>query len=142
MPQPGELYYFPRYVFPDGGQRNKFILLVGKTPADDWILARTTKQPQGRSHNPPCYLGDPYPGFYIDKANGLLTQPTWIALNRLDDYDARDFSAKSGKGDITLVGKLPVDTFCQLLDCAVRAQDITMIQERVMRDLRVALRCK
>lgn len=142
MPQPGELYHFPDYVFPDGGQRNKFVLLMGKTPANDWILARTTKQPQGRSHNPPCYLGDPYPGFYIDKANGLLTQPTWVVLNRLDDYDARDFAAKTARNKITFVGKLPVGTFCQLLDCAVRAQDITAIQERAMRDLRADLRCK
>lgn len=142
MPQAGELYHFPDYVFPDGGQRDKFILLMGRTPSDDWILARTTTKPQGRSHNPPCYLGDPYPGFYIDKANGLLTQPTWVVLNRLDDYDARDFDSKVTRGEITLIGKFPLDTFCQLLDCAVRAQDITRIQERAMRDLRADLGCR
>ena len=106
MPQPGELYHFPDYVFPDGGQRNKFVLLMGKTRADDWILARTTTQPHGRSHNPPCYLGEPYPGFYIDKCDGLLTQPTWITLNRLDDYDARDFDTKVAAGDIV---SMPVE---------------------------------
>ena len=100
---------------------------MGKTRADDWILARTTTQPHGRSHNPPCYLGEPYPGFYIDKCDGLLTQPTWITLNRLDDYDARDFDTKVAAGDITLLGELPLNTFCQILECAARAQDITAI---------------
>ena len=141
MPQPGGLYHYPGYVFPDGGQRNKYVLLMGKTRADDWILARTTTQPHGRSHNPPCYLGEPYPGFYIDKCDGLLTQPTWITLNRLDDYDARDFDTKVAAGDITLLGELPLNTFCQILECAARAQDATAAQERAMRDLRARLGC-
>ncbi len=42
MPQVGELYHHPRYVFPDGSQKNKYVLLMGKTRADDWILAVTT----------------------------------------------------------------------------------------------------
>lgn len=142
MPQPGELYHFPDYVFPDGGQRNKFVLLMGKTRADDWILARTTKQPHGRSHNPPCYLGDPYPGFYIDTAGGLLPQPTWLMLNRFDDYDSRDFDTKVAAGDVTVVGELPLNTFCQILECAARAQDATAAQERAMRDLRARLGCR
>lgn len=141
MPQAGELYHFPNYVFPDGDQRDKFVLLMGRTPSDDWVLARTTTKAHGRSHNPPCYLGDPYPGFYIDKADGLLPRPTWVMLNRLDDYDARDFDAKIVQNQITLIGNLPLNVFCQLLDCAVRAQDITRIQERVMRDLRAARGC-
>jgi hypothetical protein len=142
MPQPGELYHYPNYVFPDGGQRDKFVLLMGKTRADDWILARTTTQPHGRSHNPPCYHGDPYPGFYINTAGGLLPKTTWVALDRLDDYDTRDFDTKAAQGKIALVGKLALNTFCQLLDCAIRAQDITAIQERAMRDLRAGLGCK
>ncbi len=63
-------------------------------------------------------------------------------LNRLDDYDARNFDAKAAHGEISLVGKLPLETFCRLLDCAVRAQDITATQERAMRDLRAELSCK
>ena len=48
-------------------------------------------------------------------------------MNRLDDYDARDFDTKVAAGDITLVGELPLNTFCQILECAARAQDITAI---------------
>lgn len=141
MPEPGKLYYFRDYVFPDGEQQHKYVLLMGKTKSDDWILARTTTKQNARPKDPACYLGYPYPGFYLDRAGDLLPLASWLVLNRLDDYDALDFVAQTTNGSVNLIGAFPPDLFCEALACAARADDTTREQDRVMRDLRVELGC-
>jgi len=61
---------------------------------------------------------------------------TWIVLDRLDDYDEIDFTTKIRNGQINLVGILPDELFCDLLDCAISSDDITKEQEQRMLDLR------
>ncbi|OAD23240.1 hypothetical protein THIOM_000935, partial [Candidatus Thiomargarita nelsonii] len=107
MPQHGEIYYHPDYIFPDGDQRNKYVVIVGVTRSGDFILARTTSRVNLRVTNPRCSHAFPYPGFYVGTANGLFTMDTWIVLDRLDDYDEIDFTTKIRNGQINLVGILP-----------------------------------
>jgi len=135
MPQTGEIYYHPDYIFPDGGQKNKYIVIMGVTRGGDFILARTTSKKNLRLTNPRCSHAFPYPSFYVDTAKGLFSIETWIVLDRLDNYDAIDFRTQIRKGKINLVGKLPDDLFCDLLSCAVRADDITREQEQRMLDI-------
>jgi hypothetical protein len=141
MPQPGELYYYPNYVFPDGNIRDKYVLLMGETRGGDWILARTTSKAHGRPQNPRCNHDNPYPSFYLDTAGGLLPLETWLVLDRLDDYDTISFSSELKAGAISLAGIIPPALFCQALDCAARADDTTREQEKTMKDLRHELGC-
>jgi hypothetical protein len=141
MHEAGEIYYHPGYVFPDGEQRDKYVLIMGITRSKDFILARTTSRKNLRVTNPRCSHAFPYPGFYVGTANGLFAIDTWIVLDRLDDVDGIDFVTKIKNGQINLVGILPNDIFCDLLDCAVRADDITREQEQRMLDVRAEKKC-
>lgn len=141
MPQPGELFRYPDYIFPDGGQKDKYVLLMGKTRGDDWILCRTTSQQHGRPQEPRCHHGNPYPSFFIDTAGGILPLPTWLALDRLDDHDADEFSKRVAAKRVESKGLIPQHLFCEALDCASRADDTTRAQENAMRDLRAELGC-
>ena len=64
MPQPGEVYHYPDYVFPDAEQTDKYVVLLGQLPGGDWILGRTTSRSHGRPRNPRCNHSDPYPSFF------------------------------------------------------------------------------
>ncbi|KHD06776.1 hypothetical protein PN36_20925 [Candidatus Thiomargarita nelsonii] len=136
MPQAGEIYYHPDYIFPDGDQKNKYVLIMGVRKSGDFILARTTSRENLRVTHPRCSHTFPYPGFYVGTANGLFSMDTWIVLDRLDDYDEIYFTNKIRNGQINFVGILADELFCDLLDCAVRSNDVTREQEQRMLDLR------
>lgn len=141
MPQAGELFYYPNYSFPGGEKGDKYVLLMGQTRGDDWILARTTSRAHGRPQNPRCCHDNPYPSFYLDRAGGILSVDSWLVLDRLDDHDAEEFKTRLKSGLIKLVGLIPRHLFCEALDCAARADDTNRAQENAMKDLRAALGC-
>lgn len=123
MPRPGELFLYPRYVFPDGEQRDKYVLLMGQTRSGDWILARTTSRAHGRWQEPRCHHGNPYPSFYLGTAGGVLSLESWLALDRLDDHDAEAFRARLDTGQVRPVGAIPRLLFYDALACAASADD-------------------
>jgi hypothetical protein len=141
MPQAGELFHYPSYVFPDGSQRDKYVLLMGQTRGSDWILARTTSRAYGRPQEPRCHHGNPYPSFYLDTASGALPLASWLALDRLDDHDADEFRARVKAGQIQPVGAIPRALLCEALSCAASADDTRSAQKRAMKDLRADLGC-
>lgn len=141
MPRAGEVYHYPAYVFPDGEQDDKYVVLLGQIPGDDWILARTTSRQHGRSTNPRCNQTGSYPSFYIGPLAGIFPKPTWLVLDRLDDHDEDVFTERITAGLIEFAGELPFELLCDALSCARGADDATQIQVRAMSDLRAELGC-
>lgn len=141
MPVAGEVYHYPAYVFPDGEQEDKFVILLGQVPGGDWILGRTTSRQHGRPTVPPCNQATSYPSFYLGALQGLFTKPTWLVLDRLDDHDRQDLEAKIASGIVRPVGALPLPLLCAALACARGADDTTQQQATAMSDLRAALGC-
>jgi hypothetical protein len=142
MPQAGEVYHYPAYVFPDGEQDDKFVILLGQIPGNDWILGRTTSRQHGRPVTPPCNQSNAYPSFYVGALQGVFHCPTWLALDRLDDHDQSDLAAKIQNGAVELIGSLPLALLCAALSCARGADDTTQLQAQAMSDLRAALGCE
>jgi len=141
MPQGGEVYHYPGYVFPDNATKDKYVVLMGQTISGDWIVARTTSRGNGRSINPACSYGPPYSSFFLGKIQDIFVRDTWLVLDRLDDHDERDFDQKIATKGINLIKPLPTQVFCEALTCAMAAEAATRQQERAMHDLRAGLRC-
>lgn len=139
QPQPGDVYHFPDYVFPDGSSRDKFIVLLAVTRASDWIVVRTTSRQNGRPTHPPCYHGYPYPGYFVELADGLFRLPTWIALDRFDALDSKAFAARAKSRHVELKGRLGRSLFAGLLRCCVQSDDVTVLQDQAMREVLATL---
>lgn len=141
---PGTVLHHSRfYLDPQTGEyRPKYLVLLAPLRGGDWVVRLLTSQHGDvRPEQPPCYHGDPYPGFYLgvlDPANGL-GKKTWLDLRGLDDADtvdiSRDFKAKL----LTKVTALPTDLLKLALACAAGADDTTQAQERALRDQMAAL---
>lgn len=142
MPQAGEVYHYPAYVFPDGEEANKFVVVLGQVPGGDWILGRTTSRPHGRPTDPRCNQSENYPSFYLGPLDGIFRAPTWLVLDRLDDHDEVELVKNIKNGAVELVGVLPLNLLCEALSCARGADDTSNIQARAMSDLRAQLGCK
>ncbi|MFZ1829407.1 MAG: hypothetical protein WAW42_11680 [Candidatus Competibacteraceae bacterium] len=139
---PGQIYRHDCfYRDPDNGQwRPKYLLVLTGTPDGDVIFRLLTSRANGRPEKPPCYHGNPYPGFYFGYLGGALTAKSWLDLRRQNDYEGISFTTDLTARDLSLVATLAKDILYQALDCAANADDTTRQQERLIRDQRAALR--
>ncbi len=140
--RPGWIYRHETfYVDRETGQlQPKFLVALTKTPGGDIVARLLTSRAHGRPEHPPCYHGDPYPGFYLGVLGGPLTTKSWVDLRLLDDLDGRDASDLIKKGVMPEVMQVPVTALPALLECVAGANDTTRLQERSIRDELARLR--
>lgn len=139
---PGQIYLDSCFYRNDQGHcKRKYLLVLTLTPGDDIVYRLLTSRQNGRPQYPPCFHGDPYPGYYLDTVGGKLPVSTWVDLRGLPDHEGMDFKSKIGNGRITLTTAVSQKVLCSALDCAANAPDTTNYQARLMRDERAKLGC-
>lgn len=140
--QPGEIWKLDRfYLDADSGELlPKYLLVLAVTRAGDFVGRLLTSRPHGRPEDPPCYHGDPYPGYYLGTPGGSLTAKSWVDLRKLDDLDGFDIGRVMRQGRATHAYTLDREVFVAVLDCAARAEDTTVQQSREMLNLLSSLR--
>ena len=122
----------PKYVL---------ILAVG-LGAEDAISAVLTSRSNGLREAPACYPGPPRAGYYLGVPGAGLGKPTWVDFSSVSDEDAFDFKRKMASGRITqeqLV--LPTQTFCGVLRCLSRSEDINKRQHKWLAETLATLGC-
>ncbi len=137
---PGQIFRHTRYYQDVAGWHTKYLLVLA-ADADNVVYRLLTSRAHARPENPPCYHGDPYPGFYLGLIGGSLSAKSWLVLGRQDDYDHRQFAADLTAGLLTMEANLPQPQLCAALDCAANAEDTSRQQTRQMRDQRARLGC-
>lgn len=142
MPLPGQIYRHERYYQNEQGQwQAKYLLLLAFTPGRDVIYRLLTSAQHERPERPPCYHGDPYPGYFLGVPGAPLTRPTWVDLRAADDYDASEFDADLAGGSLRLIMNVSLPVLCAVLACAANAQDTTHQQNRALLDQKARLDC-
>lgn len=142
MPLPGEIYRHNHfYRNEQGGWEPKYLVVLAFSPGQDIIYRLLTSERHGRPQTPPCYHGDPYPGYYLGVPGNPLTRPTWVDLRAADDYDRNDFDTDLATGALQLINTLPLPVICEVLACTANAEDTTNQQNRAMLDQRARLEC-
>jgi hypothetical protein len=133
---PGEIHLHRRfYADPETGElRDKYFIVLATTPGGDLVIRLLTSRQNDRPVDPPCFHGDPYPGFYLGTPGGQLNRPSWVDLRYLDDADPLDARRGMERGYIALVWTLEPGQLRSVLECAANANDTTRLQERAMRD--------
>lgn len=138
----GEIYRHDRlYIDAATGEiRAKYMLMLAPTRAGDWVARLLTSRQNMRPRNPPCFHGDPYPGYFLGVPGGPLSFDTWVDLRGMQDVDADDVRTLLAKNCMHLILRLPRETLVGVLDCAAGAIDTTGQQERALRDALARLR--
>jgi hypothetical protein len=138
---PGQIFRHARYYRSAGEWKSKYLLVLAGAPGGDVIYRLLTSRAHGRPKQPPCFHGDPYPGFYLGLLGGPLTADSWLDLQRTEDYDGQSFLADIGSGALQQITALPPDLLCPALGCVANADDTTREQEHCIRDARAAVGC-
>ena len=105
------------------------------------IVARllTSRYAHLRPEDPPCFHGDPYPGFYLGVIGGPLGAKSWLDLRPLEDLDRWDFARHEETDRLQDVFTLPAPQLQAAMECVASADDTTRAQERVIRDALAAM---
>ena len=140
MPQIGEVYSYPDYVYPDGDQSDKRVIVTGILASDDYVVARSTSQPYGRIRDPRCNHDRHYPSYYLGIIDDVFPLETWVTLERFDDHDCRDFDGRVANRVVTRIGALEARILRELLLCCARADDVTKLQQAAMQDHAATIR--
>jgi hypothetical protein len=63
----GAVYRHDRFYLDreTGELRAKFLLFLAPMRGGDWVARLLTSRENMRPRVPPCFLGDPYPGYYL-----------------------------------------------------------------------------
>ena len=139
--RPGEIHVHRRFcVDPETREsRGKYLLALAILPGEDIVFRLLTSRQHGRPENPPCYHGDPYPGFFLGTPGAPLARSTWVDLRGIEDYDAGGAARDQTRGDLVRVMTLSAGLLRPVLDCVAAANDTTRLQERAIRDQMAAL---
>ena len=142
MPLPGEIYRHDRFYQNErGAWEPKYLVVLAFAPGRDVIYRLLTSEPHGRPVTPPCYHGDPYPGYYLGIPGAPLTLPTWVDLRAAEDYDSDDFDADMANGTLQLIMNLPLLVLCAVLACTANADDTTKQQNQALLDQKAREDC-
>jgi hypothetical protein len=122
-------YYLDQHT---GEYKRKYMLILAIGPnGDDALAAVLTSKANGLREDPACDPGPPRAGYYIGIPGSGLTKQTWIDFSSVSDEDAFEFKKQVSNGRITpetLV--LPASTFCGVLRCLSRSEDINNRQHK------------
>ena len=142
MPLPGEIYRHDRFYRNEQEEwEAKYLVVLAFTPGRDVIHRTLTSRRNGRPETPPCYHGDPYPGYFLGIPGDPITRPTWVDLRGMDDYDSNDFGSDIASGTLRLIKTLPLQVICAVLSCAANAEDTTCQQHQALLDQKARLDC-
>lgn len=139
MPQPGEIWLDSDFF--DGVAPKKKYLLVLEVHRGDITLRYLTSKSYGRPEDPPCFHGDPYPGFYLGVLGPPLVLQSWLDLAGTDDLDQVTFGKMERAGRLSKVMDLDGPLFCAALRCVAGAPDTTGLQARKILDVAARRAC-
>lgn len=142
MPLPGEIYRHDRFYRNEQREwQAKYLVVLAFTPGRDVIHRTLTSRQNGRPEAPPCYHGDPYPGYFLGMPGDPMTRSTWVDLRAMDDYDSNEFGTDIADGTLQLIITLPLPVICAVLSCAANAEDTTRQQHQALLDQKARLDC-
>lgn len=139
--RPGEIHHHRRFYADreTGELRGKFLLVLAVTHGGDIVVRLLTSRQHGRPKTPPCFQGDPYPGFHFGVLGGPLNRETWLDLRPADDIDPFMAERDRRKGDLELTSAIPHALLRPAAECVAGARDTTRAQERAIRDFLASL---
>ena len=136
MASPGEIYRHGAFYLDEQSRwLPKYLVLLARLPGDDLIFRLLTSRQRDRPRDPPCFHGDPFPGFYVGHIGSPLDSETWIDLRPSEDYDGHSFRVDMREGTLQRVAALSMEMLRPLLACAAQAPDTTNQQSHAIRDL-------
>lgn len=128
----GSVFLHKEFEFSNGEKAQKFFVVVGNL-SGIVVAAKTTSQQHGRGIDYGCQPSDRFHNFYLPKGSCYFEKCTWICLDEFYEFsDSELFNARF-TGTVKFICTLDKAHMKILQDCATQSDDITEIQENIIR---------
>ncbi len=119
----GDVYFWKKFEFPDGGRADKLLIVLNNTDLCDFsnvLLFKTTSKQWRRQSREGC--NDGY--FFFSRGKELFPMDTWI-LFTVYEVTFGDLLKTKSDNSIEFKGTLKNKSLAALLDCASKSNDIS-----------------
>jgi hypothetical protein len=131
---PGTLIIDNEFVYSNGETGKKILVILNDGSTGYYIVIKTTSKDTYKGIKFGCQSDDRYPNFFLPKGCCYLRMNTWVMLDQFFEFSAQEVLAKHFSGKMNQLAVLPDNIIKGLLECAANCQDITVAQEKVVRD--------
>lgn len=128
--QPGDIYFHKDFVFSDGAQKDKYLVVIGANEALV-VVAKTTSKGHHYRLDFGCQSANRYPAFFFPQGSCCMPLATWVCLDEFYELNKAALAGKIMAGVVRGFGKIPQHTR-DIQFCAMNCDDITPHQESII----------
>jgi len=129
---PGDILIHHDFQFGDGSSKTKFFILLSDGQNHSYISAITTSQQKNRGTQYGCQNQDRFPNFFLPEHSCYFEEPTWVQMENYFEFNQAELD-RVRKRKLYKKSELPLDLIKDLIQCAIESEDITTIQEQVLK---------
>jgi hypothetical protein len=123
----GAILHWEKFVFHDGEEANKFLLVLGAKAGADYLFVVATSQQKRRQTQPGCTLV-PFTYFFIPGGGkDFFKKDTWLLLDEPYQFSAAAVVQAGLSGALTVRGNLRTDLANAARNCMKRSRDVAQI---------------
>jgi|SRR5450830_830873 len=130
--KPGTVLLHRDFVFADGSSADKYLLILARTEAL-LLVAKTTSKGSRYRNDHGCQAGNHYPAFLLTLGCCFFPRGTWVCLNEFYELRTSQVTSKMVGGVIYKAGELHDELTRDVQACAAGCDDITQVQEAMIR---------
>lgn len=128
---PGTLFFDRDFHFHDGEDGRKILVALG-TAHGITLVVKTTSQGRRYLNDFGCQADHRFPNFHLVQGCCCLNKSTWVALDEFYEFKDAELLQKHFSGDINRIGILPDELTIALMECSLKAEDISQHQDAVV----------
>lgn len=132
---PGTILCDEKFKFSDGTIGKKILIVLNDGNPGFYLVVKTTSRSVYKGIQSGCQINDRYPNFFLPEGSCCLKQDTWVQLDQFFEIKTHELVAKHFAGQVNIIGLLPNDIIEQLLICSISSYDITINQEKILKDI-------
>ena len=128
---PGTLFFDRHFRFYDGEEGQKILVALG-TVHGVTLVVKTTSQGRRFRNDFGCQTDHRFPNFHLVKGCCCLSKPTWVCLDEYYEFKDSELLQRHFSSDINRIGLLTDEIVIALMECALRSEDISPRQTRIV----------
>jgi len=118
---PGTLFFDTRFVFHDGEEGQKIIVVLGSGQGVT-IGVKSTSQGRRYRNDYGCQSDHRFPNFHLPRGSCCLSKPTWVCLDEYYEFRDSELLQRHFSAEINRIGVLTDAITIELLECALATQ--------------------
>ncbi|MGH8591005.1 MAG: hypothetical protein ACREXX_17260 [Gammaproteobacteria bacterium] len=128
---PGTLFFDTRFVFHDGEEGRKIIVVLGSGRGVT-IVVKSTSQGRRYRNDYGCQADHRFPNFHLVQGCCCLAKPTWVCLDEYYEFRDSKLLQRHFSAEIDRIGVLTDAITIELLECALATEDINRRQAAIV----------